>query len=161
MAMWDAFLTAVGTKLEEIGTKIRTTFDEIMTYLSTIDLVEIGKNIIKSLADGITSGAAAVANAVSNAVQGAIGKAKSILAGKSASEIGVNTMVGMATGIEEASALPQQALVTSVGGMMGNRTTNNVDNSTNANIEINNSGAGASDNTYYDVTAALGAAGMV
>lgn len=176
--MWEDIKTAVSTKWEElktsasekfadIKTTVETKIEEIKSYLSGIDLAQIGTDLITGLANGVTAAAGAIQEAISSAVQGAIDAAKEKLGIKSPSkvfaEVGVNTMLGMAQGISAASALPQGAMNSAVGGMVSsvsNSTTNNYNNSKNIELNIANYGGNSGGNTYFDVVAGLQAVGV-
>lgn len=96
LALYNAFATAAAG-VENFRTSIRAS-------LLSIDLSEIGRNMIAGLAAGITSGATAVVSAVSGAATGAIGAAKSILQINSPSkvfaEIGGSVTEGMGLGVD-------------------------------------------------------------
>lgn len=164
---WDNLKTAVDEKVTGIKTAVTDVFESIKTFLSGIDLTSMGSNIIQGLIDGIVAAGAGVGTAIGNLVQGAIDKAKNLLGEHSPSkvfaEIGVNTMLGMAGGITAASSVPQQALTSSMDNLISSpvtSTTNNINNSRTANIEINNNGGNGGNTTYYDVVGALGAVGL-
>lgn len=174
---WDSWITnlsiaivgmqtALSDGWESIKTTLTTAWENMKTYLSSIDLASIGSNIIQGLANGISSGASAITTALSNAVQGAIDAAKAKLGEHSPSkvfaEIGMNVQRGFAGGIDAGSVLPQQSMQNSIGGLMQspvNNTTNNINNSRNVSLQINNTNT-ASNNTYFDVVAGLQAVGI-
>lgn len=86
----------------------------VYTYLSSIDLAQIGSDLIAGLARGITAGAGAVVHAVSDAVGGAITSAKSLLGIHSPSkvfaEIGGHTAEGFAQGVDDGADDAQGAI---------------------------------------------------
>ena len=77
-------------------------------------MLDIGRNIVQGIADGITGAASAVWNALKGAVTGAIGKAKDLLGIHSPSalmrrEVGYQMGAGMALGHEDAEPEVRQA----------------------------------------------------
>lgn len=113
--MWDSiiafFLAApgrIGEALEQLKISIMAKWEEIKA-----DALEMGKNIIQGLIDGILSMASAVAQKAREVVQGAIDAAKSALGVHSPSkvfmEIGQFTGEGLALGMEDTLRQIQQA----------------------------------------------------
>lgn len=104
-AAWAAITAAVGAAIDWIaGLPGR--------------LVEIGANMIQSLASGIMGSAGAVLSAITGAVGGAIDAAKSLLGIASPSKvfmsIGANTAGGMTEGLESGAADVQAGMETVV-----------------------------------------------
>jgi hypothetical protein len=79
----------------------------VIAFLSGINLVSIGTNLIQGLANGIKAGAGAVVDSITGAVGDAITSAKSLLGIASPSkvfaQIGSFTAEGMSQGIESSS----------------------------------------------------------
>lgn len=86
----------------------------VYDFLSSIDLGQIGVQWITGLVNGISSGAGAVVHAITGVVQGGIDSAKQLLGIHSPSkvfaEIGGNTALGFAGGIDDAAPRAQSAL---------------------------------------------------
>jgi phage-related protein len=89
-------------------------FEAVKTYLSEIDLAQVGADILQGLANGITGAAGFVKDAVSNAVNAAIKSAKDLLGIASPSkvfaEIGGYTGEGFAGGVEDSAPEAQAAM---------------------------------------------------
>lgn len=97
---------------------LRETVASVLEFLAGIDLVQIGRDLIAGLAQGIASGGAAVLASVTDIANGALDAAKKALGIASPSKemrlVGQFTGQGMALGIEDetpgvASALEQMA----------------------------------------------------
>lgn len=140
-------------------------FTEIKDYLLSIDLGYMGKALIEGLARGIITNSQVVVDAIKDAVKKAIAAALNALGIASPSkvfaEIGVNTMLGMAEGIQAGAVAPNTAMMNSVNNLIsvpGNVT--NIDNTRNINLSIQNNGTNGNDRTYFDVIAGLQAVGV-
>ena len=142
--------------------------DKITSAIANIDLAAIGTNIVKGIADGVSGGLQFLINALDATIEEAIQWVKDFLGIESPSKLfagfGLNTMQGMAIGIESGSNLPKQALDNNLNNLIqGNAstvTTNNVNNTRNIDLQINNNGTGNPDTTYFDVIAAFEAVGV-
>ena len=102
----------VSEKLQEVKKWFTDRWNEILTFLRSIDLVQIGKDIIQGLIDGIISMAQGVIASVVGVVNDAIEAAKRLLGIKSpsrvtAAEIGVPLVQGIIVGAR--SAAPEAA----------------------------------------------------
>jgi phage-related protein len=75
--IWNNIVTTINTKMTEMSTTINTKIEEVKTFfnglkesvintISSIDLVQIGSNIMQGLINGIQNMAGAVASAVAN-----------------------------------------------------------------------------------------------
>lgn len=99
--IWDY----IKNTIENIKTFIVNTFNNIKTFLSEIDLLEIGKNIIQGLIDGMTSMATAAWDAVKGIAGGIVDGVKDFLGIHSPSrvmrEIGKNIGEGLIIGTED------------------------------------------------------------
>lgn len=120
-AFWTA-LSMLGQLMLSIGTSVVSAFtgafDAVVGFLTSINLGEIGSNILMGLVNGILGAGPALLGAITGAVSGAIGAAKSLLGIASPSkvfkEIGNFTGEGMAIGVEDSSAGVQDSLETMV-----------------------------------------------
>lgn len=87
---------------------LKLKFTEIVAFLSSINLGDIGRAMIDGLIAGITGASAGVLTAMTGAVSGAVDGAKSLLGIASPSkvfaEIGTNTGLGMVEGIDGSAA---------------------------------------------------------
>lgn len=88
----------------------------VYKYLKSIDLLELGTDMMKGLAKGIIEGAEAVIEAVTGVVGGAVKVGKKIVDVKSPSRvfmaIGANVSEGMALGVESRTARVHSAITT-------------------------------------------------
>lgn len=98
----------VDQKLQEIKQWFTDRWNEILAFLRSIDLVQIGKDMIQGLINGIISMAQALVQAAVGVVQDAIEAAKRLLGIKSPStvtarEIGVPLIEGIIVGARSAA----------------------------------------------------------
>ena len=98
----------ISEKLQEIKKWFTDRWNEILAFLRSIDLVQIGKDIIQGLVDGIISMAQAVIASVVGVVNDAIEAAKRLLGIKSPSrvtarEIGAPLIEGIIVGARDAA----------------------------------------------------------
>lgn len=107
--IWTGIVTAISTKSTEVITNINTMKDNILSTISSINLFEVGKNMIQGMINGITSMASSVAKAIGDIANKAIEGAKNILQIKSPSrvftEIGNFTGQGFINGLENSNIL--------------------------------------------------------
>jgi len=107
IVQFDQAVAAVG----RFGASILTS---IVEFFATVDLAQMGADLIAGLVRGITGAAGAVVGAVKGAVGGAIDGAKALLGIASPSkvfaEIGMNTSAGMVEGVEGGAAQVQGSL---------------------------------------------------
>lgn len=163
---WENMITAIADTARGITDAVSEGLDAAIEFLSTVDLSQIGQDIIQGLIDGIVSMATAVGDAVGNAVNGAIDNAKKLLLVESPSkvfaEIGVNTMKGFAGGINDSANLPESAVTRAVGNVVSSTTNvvNNYDYSRSSNIEITGSGNISGDVMFFDIVGALSVSGV-
>lgn len=113
----DVLKNQAKARFEYIKTIIITTLKELPSKL-----LQVGKDIVQGLVNGIKSGASGVTTAISNMASSAVTKAKDVLGIKSPSrefkKIGVHTADGMAVGIKkgakavktEAQKMAEQAI---------------------------------------------------
>ena len=101
--MFSNIVKAVSDFFGQIPGTISKIWDSVTTFLSGINLYDIGKNIIQGLIKGIASMAGSVVSAIGDVVGGAINWAKNLLGIHSPSrvfkEIGKFTGEGLAIGI--------------------------------------------------------------
>lgn len=88
-------------------------------WIRSVDLGEVGANMIQGLADGITGGASKVVAALTGAATSAVDGAKKALGIKSPStvlydEVGVNMSEGVSTALEDGTSDVQGALESAV-----------------------------------------------
>ncbi|MFK3999872.1 phage tail tape measure protein [Psychrobacter namhaensis] len=114
---WSAAKTATVNKFNEIKTAITTALRELPSKM-----LQIGKDIVQGLINGIKSGVSGVTTAIGNMASSAIAKAKSVLDIRSPSrkmkKVGEQTAEGMANGIKkgakavktEAQRMAEQAI---------------------------------------------------
>lgn len=95
-------------------TAFQSAVSAVRGFLSGINLVQIGTDLITGLAQGITSGAGAVLAAITGVVTGVIGKAKSLLGIASPStvmaDVGTDTDDGYIGSVEEGIPEAQAAV---------------------------------------------------
>lgn len=101
--MFSNIVQAVGDFFGKIPGTISGIWNDVTSYLSSINLYDIGKNIIQGLVEGIAGMAGSVVSAIGDVVGGAIDWAKGLLGIHSPSrvfkEIGKFTGEGLAIGI--------------------------------------------------------------
>jgi len=106
-------VSAVREKMSEIRDKIKELMEKAIDYLKGIDLLQVGKDIIQGLINGIGSMASAVWNKAKDTAKGIGDSIKGALGVKSPSrvlmEIGKWTSVGLAEGIEDYAYLVDKA----------------------------------------------------
>lgn len=162
-------IKGVKEKVEELKTAVKDTIQEILDAITTRfkDFVQLGKDLIRGIKEGVIAAAGALITAVLDAISAALDAAKKKLGMGSPSKvfavIGLDVMKGFAGGIGVGANLPAQAMTGSIDGLMqttANATTNNIDNSRNVNLEINNNGSNAGNTTFFDVVAGLQAVGI-
>lgn len=131
-----AFAVFAGVILVVAGTfaAMQAAANAVISWLGSVDLMQIGTDMIAGLANGITAGGAAVLSAITGVVGGAIAAAKAQLMQKSPSrvfaDIGLNTSLGYAEGVDDGApaadsavksmvAPPDAAAMPKVGGKAG------------------------------------------
>jgi hypothetical protein len=96
------------------GTAIANGILGAIQFLKSIDLGQVGRDLMMGLVNGITGSAGAVLNAIGGAVKGAISSAKSLLGIASPSkvfaELGGYTVEGFAGGVEDGAPDAQAAM---------------------------------------------------
>ncbi|MBO0586455.1 phage tail tape measure protein [Sporosarcina sp. E16_8] len=99
---------------ETIWGTMKKVWSNITGYLKDVDLVQIGKDIIQGLIDGITTMVNAVKKAIKNVTDAITGTVRKILGIKSPSTVmkgfGKNTGEGMAIGIASTKGANQKAM---------------------------------------------------
>jgi phage-related minor tail protein len=105
VSKFQSFVSAVGEKMTAVKSKITQIWDQIRGFFKGINLVQIGKDIIQGLINGIISKVGAVTSAIRDVTGAITGKIKSILNIHSPSRwmrdmIGKNMMLGWQIGIE-------------------------------------------------------------
>lgn len=101
---FEGMKNAVRAQMDNISNTIRNLWGNVMKFFRSINLFEIGKNIIQGLIRGIKNMAGAIGNAVKGVVNGAVNGVKNFLGIRSPSkvfaELGEYTGQGFAQGIE-------------------------------------------------------------
>ena len=101
--MFSSIVSAVGEFFGQIPGTISGIWNDVISFLSGINLYDIGMNIIQGLVEGIAGMAGSVVSTIQNVVGGAIDFAKGLLGIHSPSrvfkEIGKFTGEGLAIGI--------------------------------------------------------------
>lgn len=109
-----AAVTAVATAFVWVGLKISELGQSIGEFFKTLDLSQMGRDMIDGLIKGITDGAGAVVKAMGGVVTGAIDGAKKLLGIASPSkvfaELGGYTAEGMAIGVEDGAEDVQSSM---------------------------------------------------
>lgn len=97
---WNSIKTATVTAFNNIKTSIITTLSQLPSRM-----MQIGRDIVMGLVNGIKSGASGVATAIGSMASSAVAKAKSVLDIRSPSrvmkKVGEQTAEGMAVGIKK------------------------------------------------------------
>ncbi len=113
-AAFFAMQAAVQSAGEAFGRLISDVFNGVVEFVRSIDFVEMGRNIMVGLANGITGAAGAVLGAITGAVSGAINAAKSMLGIASPSKVfegmGDMTGAGFVEGVEAQNDNAQAAM---------------------------------------------------
>jgi phage-related protein len=112
--MFLALVTGLAQAIPDILSALWDMGVAIVNSLGEIDLVDIGKQIISGLIDGIKQMASGIADAVLEPVKDAVNGVKDFLGIHSPSrlfaEIGMNTMLGLTGGIEDESRRLDEAM---------------------------------------------------
>jgi hypothetical protein len=119
---WDAAWKLIITIVSGAWTAIKTTVSNLITdainAFRNTDWGEVGRNIIRGIANGITSAVLWVRDAAVNAAKAAYDAARGFLNINSPSRLfaglGVSTMIGMANGINSTAAVPVSATTKAV-----------------------------------------------
>ncbi len=110
---WDKIKTTILQKLEDVKNAI-VGFKQ--------KFIDAGKNIINGIKEGVVAAAKGLIDKVTGVVQDAINAAKRALGIASESklfmEIGLNTILGMATGVEQAGSMLGTTFEDTLGGAM-------------------------------------------
>lgn len=118
VAAFMAFWQMVGTAGASAALSIRGAITGAIDWVRSIDIMQVGRDLLQGLANGITGAAGVVRDAVSNAVNGAIKSAKQALGIASPSKVfagfGELTAEGYAQGVEATTPDAQAALTTMV-----------------------------------------------
>lgn len=133
--VWAAIKTAVETAWPLIKTAVQNIVDSVISFFKDTDWGEVGKNILRGIANGILNGLSIVADAAKQAAQAALAAAKGFLGIKSPSKVfaglGLNIAAGMAGGILSGKSMVEDAISdvavggVIAGGAVGAGTTNN------------------------------------
>jgi hypothetical protein len=114
VAAFTAFWQMVGEAGAKAALGIRDAITGALDWVRSIDLMQIGRDILQGMANGISASAGVVRDAVSNAVNGAIRSAKEALGIASPSKVFANfgelTGEGYTEGVEDSSGDAQAAL---------------------------------------------------
>lgn len=118
LAAWAAIgvgiLAGIVAVVYKVSTAFQETFTTVVSFLSSINLSDIGAQMIQGLINGITGAGSAVVDSVKGVVNGAIDSAKAALGIHSPSkvfaEIGENTAAGMEQGVTGGSSGVQGAI---------------------------------------------------
>lgn len=108
------FVVSIGTKLVEAKQKVENIWNDIISFLKGINLVDIGKNIIQGLIDGVIAMGDSLVESAKGFVNDAIEGAKNLLGIHSPSrvfkQIGIYTGEGFIIGMQKmVSGVKQQA----------------------------------------------------
>lgn len=113
-AVFYALVTAVGVAAAWIVGKVIGAFQAVSDYLTGINLIDVGTNIIMGLANGLVNAGPAVLKAITGVVGDAIGAAKKLLHINSPSkvfaEIGAYTAEGFTEGVDSGASDAQAAM---------------------------------------------------
>lgn len=108
-SIFTNMVSSIRSTVSQIPNHIRTFMGNAISYLKSISLASIGRQMIQGLINGIKGMASKVVGAIKGVVDGAISKAKSLLGIKSPSrvfkQIGAWTSEGMSIGIDDNSHL--------------------------------------------------------
>jgi len=98
-------VSAVKEKMNQVWNGIKEIWNQVMNFFRSIDLFEIGANIIEGLVNGVKSMASSLVNGVKGVVNGAIEGAKALLGINSPSRLfksfGVYTGEGYIIGVNK------------------------------------------------------------
>jgi phage-related protein len=104
---------SVGQKMADVKNKVQDGINKVKSFLSGIDLSQMGKNMIQGLINGIGSMAKNLVRKAKGVVNGAINAAKSLLGIHSPSrvfmQIGKYTGEGMAIGMDKSNSLVKRS----------------------------------------------------
>ena len=152
---WDKAWEAIKTALSNAGTAILELFSgiilDIIAKVTETDWLQLGKDIIQGIANGIDLAAGKIGDIVKTAVQNAIDAAKAFLGISSPSkvtmeQIGLPMGEGVALGVEHSIPDTEAAMANLTGSMLG----------VPAVAGSGGSGAGSADNIFnFDFTNAL------
>lgn len=110
---WQTLKDMSKQHLEAMKTAVVNIFNNIKSFLQGIDLVQIGKDIIQGLVDGMTAmldKVLDIAAKIGNAVKGAVSKVLGVASpAKEMIKIGIFTGQGMQLGLQQSFPLVQQA----------------------------------------------------
>lgn len=104
---WDAIKSTVVTKSGELITEVKKIPGQILTALGNLksDMIQVGKDIIQGMIDGIGSMGGALKDAVTGKVNDAVNAVTGFLGISSPSkvfeEIGIHTMEGFGNGLKQ------------------------------------------------------------
>ena len=163
---WNDFKTTLTNAWNTFwGTTLPNAFNSFKDFLESIPakFVQIGKDIISGIVQGIRDFAGSVRNALSDVVQGAIDSIKDKLGIQSPSTVfaafGEQMMRGMALGIRTTDFMPQLALNAATNGLALNATATIAASSAQSMPEISAGrapvAAGAGERDYNELVALL------
>lgn len=113
----NTILRILGTDLDTIRAKIKSVIDDILNWFKELPgkMLEIGKNILKGLADGILNTVDTVKNTVSDVANSILNTFKSIFdihsPSKETAEMGSMLMQGLAGGVSDSSDVAMNAVM--------------------------------------------------
>lgn len=111
---WNTLCDTVGNVCETIWTTVTDIFNQVTEYLSSIDLFEIGANVIQGLIDGILSLGGGVIDAVSTIGQSILDGFTSFLGIHSPSTVmydqGVYTIQGLVNGMNAQTSIVSNSI---------------------------------------------------
>jgi phage-related protein len=149
--IFSALFQAVKSSMSNLGVAVKTSINNVLSFLRGINLASIGKNMIQGLVNGVKSMAKSLLGAVQGVVGGAIEKAKNLLGINSPSklfmqfgewttegyEIGVNRGEKSSTrSVEDFANNSINAFTTTALPASSNNSNSSIDNS-NYTININ------------------------
>jgi phage-related protein len=148
LANWEAIKagatmlwTWISNAFNGIKTVIINSLNNAIEFIKTINLFEIGKNIIQGLINGVISMAKSIFNAVVNTVKNAIDGVKNLLGISSPSklmmQIGIETGKGLAIGLDDTYDSVAQSSLGLAKAVTDGYQNSNQNNTVNSNVTIN------------------------
>lgn len=117
-------INGIKTYFAQIPETTRNTLNSAINFVKSINLYEVGRNLIQGLINGVRNMASNLTSALGNIVNGAVSAAKRALGIASPSrvfmEIGEYTVEGMAVGVENKRQRPSAAVKRMMEGLSGN-----------------------------------------
>lgn len=148
--MWDADWERIKNILTDawdgIKTAVKNGIDNVIKWFKETDWGQVGKDILKGIANGVMNGISILGDAIVKAAKAALDAAKGFLGIQSPSKvfagIGMNISAGLASGILSGRGMVEDAIGNvSVGGIIagGAAGAGNTNNNYNVNVYSNSS----------------------